>query len=201
MSAPGTWRAAGRALNALAALALAACNSSPGTETRAPQSAPLQNAESDRPDRLQPTPPENTMQQDALLEDGVILLFEKVSLGNEPEANRRWKVSEDGTVWFSKNRTPVPPDQEFNQDFERLASLSAEQRQALLETARKAGFWTAPETIQDDAVEDGMRLRLTIRDQGQVKRIMADNARSEVIEAITAAFFAQIGTPRTSPAP
>lgn len=187
---PARWPQ-GVALAALAALAmLSACNTSSSHETRAPQPSPAETSKETVEPATGHTPSaEKTMQQDALLEDGAILLFEKVSLGNEAEANRRWKLTEDGTVWFSRNRPPVPRDREFNQPFEPLATLSEEQRQTLLDTARQAGFWDAPDKVEDPAVEDGMQLRLTIRDKDKTKRITADNAKSEPIEAITAALF------------
>ena len=185
-----------RIVRIVAVLTLAACNSSSSTESRTPHAT---NPEGKPPSSgsgqaapQQPTLTEAPMQQQySELEEGVILLFEKVSIGNEPEANRRWKVTEDGTLWFSKNVPPVPPDQAFNQPYRTLRVLTVEERQALLDTARKAGFWDAPEQARNSATEDGMSLRLTIRDGERVKRVVADNVESPVIQAITDLLFKQ----------
>ncbi len=132
------------------------------------------------------------MTQSDLPAPDVMLHFEKISLGNEPEANRRWQVSVDGTVRFSKNQPPVAAGQVHNQALTELHVLTADELQTLLATASEAGFWNAPERIVDSAVEDGMSLRLTLRDGKRIKRIVADNAKSTVIDAVTNALFGMI---------
>jgi hypothetical protein len=184
-----------RLLGATLACHLVACSPSQSTDVANPPSSPGE-AETPSGPSDQTTPPSQpgeTEMQNTPVEADEILLFEKISLGTEAEANRRWKVSGDGTVWFSKNKPPVARGEDFNQPFERLGSLSAEQRQAVLDTARSAGFWEAPERVGNEAVEDGMRLRLTVRDGDKVRTIIADNEKSPAIEAVTAKLFEALG--------
>jgi hypothetical protein len=175
--------------------ALAACNaSSCAVERATPQpsqekSPPAELHESAEPSTTQPGA---KMSKEPLLQDGAMLLFEKISLGNEPEANRRWRVDTDGTVWFSKNKPPVPAAEDFNQPLAKLAEISQADRDSLLAAARESGFWEAPEHVEDKAVEDGMRLQLTIRDGERVRRIQADNTASPAIEAVTQALFGML---------
>lgn len=121
---------------------------------------------------------------EATLEDGVVLLYEKISLGNEPEANRRWLVRGDGQVLFSKNRPPVPRGTDFNTELTPLGQLDPDGIARLLQQAREAGFWQGERHLADDSVEDGMRQRLTIREGDEIGLLVADNVDSAVMEQV-----------------
>ena len=124
------------------------------------------------------------MSNAAALEEDVIVLYEKLSIGNEPEANRRWKLLSSGELLFSSNRPPVPRGTEFNTEYRSLGHLPPEQVGALLDLARQSRFWSADPHCVDPNVEDGMRLRLTIRDGDRVGRLISDNCAETPIQPI-----------------
>lgn len=121
---------------------------------------------------------------DATLEEGLILHFEKLSLGNEPEANRRWQLTTDGVLLFSKNQPPVPRGTVYNTELKEVRRLDAQDIAHLLQTARDAGFWTGPRHLLNDSVEDGVRLRLTIRDGDTVGQLVVDNGDSAAVQLV-----------------
>ncbi len=116
-----------------------------------------------------------------------LLVVEKTSLGGEPEANRRWRVEHDGALFFVANRAPVAAGVVWNVPFptEPLARLDAAALDALREQVQSPALWG----LRDQSapgMEDGTRLRLTLRKGSDTKELTFDNVEPAPVKALMA---------------
>jgi len=117
--------------------------------------------------------------------ESALLVVEKTSLGGEPEANRRWRVETDGDLFFVANRAPVEAGVVWNVPFptEPLARLDAASLAALREQVQSPALWGLVDQSAT-GVEDGMRLRLTLRRGGDTKELTFDNVEPAPVKAL-----------------